>query len=80
MVTVKENSKGKYTRTGTPSHEKKAMLVRLEKEQRKRVENFQKQNRELQTDQSVALALFEFALDAFERGEFVLIERSSALK
>lgn len=79
MVTVKENSRSKYKRTATPSHKKKPMLVRLEEEQIKRVENFRNENVDLQTDQSVAIALFEFALDAFERGEFVLSERRSSV-
>jgi len=63
-----------YIRTATPARKKKSMLVRLEEDMSKRVDAVREKH-DLQTDQRVGIALLEYAIDAFERGEFVLIER-----
>ncbi|PIJ98025.1 hypothetical protein [Lysinibacillus sphaericus] len=66
-----------YTRTATPARQKKSMLVRLEDDMSKKVDAIRQQH-DLQTDQRVGIALLEYAIDAFERGEFKLMERSNA--
>ena len=68
-----------YTRTATPARKKKAMLVRFEDDMSKKIEAFRLKH-ELETDQSVGIALIEYAIDAFERGEFALVEHSRATK
>ncbi|MFJ7983515.1 hypothetical protein ACIQ1D_25120 [Lysinibacillus xylanilyticus] len=68
-----------YIRTATPARQKKSMLVRLEEDMIKKVDAVREKH-DLQTDQSVGIALLEYAIDAFERGEFVLTERSRTTK
>lgn len=68
-----------YTRTATPARKKKPMLIRLDDDMIKKVNAFRLEN-DLETDQSVGIALIKYAIEAFERGDFVLPERSTLSK